>query len=116
MSAMDNCGFEGDNCTTFIEMCDEQKNTNQEKVCEYVESGLDYEINNYPKCLKIKEVSMLKRCLSKLFPPTGVFAVALCLMLSTIAVFLVARCVLGEIASIGGTVFALMVLVVVALT
>ena len=53
--------------------------------------------------------------MSKLCPPSGVYAVTLCLMLSTIAVFLVARCVLGEIAFTGGKVFALMVLVVVSL-
>ena len=48
-------------------------------------------------------------------PPSGPFAIKLCLILSTLAVFLVARCVLGEIASVGGTVFALLVLVVLAL-
>ena len=115
-STLDNCGYEGDNCTTFIEtQTQEKKERNIKNESKPVKSRHDITTEQNPKCLKIKEMIMRNGFMSKLLPPSGVYAVTLCLILSAIAVFLVARCVLGEIASTGGTVFALMVLVVVAL-
>ena len=113
-AAMDNFAFQGDNCTTFIEKqncVDSEVNVEKESVAVYSKC----ENENPRKYFKMQETIKANKILASIFPPTGFFAATLCLLLSTIAVFLVARCVLGEIASIGGTVFALMVLVVVAL-
>ena len=61
---------------------------------------------------KTKWLKMKEAVKTHVFPPTGSLAVFLSLLVSTVAVFLVARCVLGSIAAMGGTVFALMVLIV----
>jgi len=52
---------------------------------------------------------------SKFFPPTGEVATALTIILTVIGVFLVARTVLGPIAAPGGTIFALLILILLAL-
>jgi len=49
------------------------------------------------------------------FPPNGEVATTLTLILTIIAIFFTARTVLGPIADIGGTVFALLMLILVAL-
>ena len=49
------------------------------------------------------------------FPPNGEVATTLPLILTIIAIFFTARTVLGPIADIGGTVFALLMLILVAL-
>jgi len=49
------------------------------------------------------------------FPPTGEVATTLTLILTIIAIFLAARTVLGPIADVGGTIFALLMLILVAL-
>ena len=49
------------------------------------------------------------------FPPNGEVATTATLILTVIAIFLTARTVLGPIADIGGTVFALLMLILVAL-
>jgi len=49
------------------------------------------------------------------FPPNGEVATTLTLILTIIAIFFTARTVLGPIADIGGTVFALIMLILVAL-
>jgi len=51
----------------------------------------------------------------KCFPPTGEVATTFTLILTIIAIFLAARTVLGPIADIGGTIFALLMLILVAL-
>jgi len=48
-------------------------------------------------------------------PPTGEVATTLTLILTIIAIFLAARAVLGPIADVGGTIFALLMLILVAL-
>jgi len=52
---------------------------------------------------------------SKCFPPQGEVATTLTLVLTIIAIFFAARTVLGDIADIGGTIFALLMLILVAL-
>jgi len=49
------------------------------------------------------------------FPPTGEVATTLTLILTIIAIFCAARAVLGPIADVGGTIFALLMLIVMAL-
>merc|ERR1712110_231233 len=49
------------------------------------------------------------------FPPNGEVATTLTLILTIIAIFFTARTVLGPIADIGGTVFALLLLILLAL-
>lgn len=49
------------------------------------------------------------------FPPTGEVATTLTLILTIIAIFLSARTVLGPIADVGGTIFALLTLILLAL-
>ena len=49
------------------------------------------------------------------FPPNGEVATTLTLILTIVAIFFTARTVLGPIADIGGTVFALIMLILVAL-
>ena len=49
------------------------------------------------------------------FPPRGEVATTLTLILTIITVFLAARAVLGPIADVGGTIFALLVLILLAL-
>jgi len=60
---------------------------------------------------QLQENSVTGRC----FPPRGEVATTLTLTLTTIAIFLAARSVLGPIAGIGGTIFALLILILVAL-
>merc|ERR1711892_704505 len=48
-------------------------------------------------------------------PPTGEVATTLTLILTIIAIFLAARAVLGPIADVGGTIFSLLMLILVAL-
>jgi len=52
---------------------------------------------------------------SKFCPPQGEVATTLTLILTIIAIFFAARTVLGEIADVGGTIFALLMLILVAL-
>merc|ERR1712203_996119 len=49
------------------------------------------------------------------FPPNGEVATTLTLILTIIAIFFTARTVLGPIADVGGTIFALLMLILVAL-
>jgi len=51
----------------------------------------------------------------KCFPPSGEVATTFTLILTIIAIFLAARAVLGPIADVGGTIFALLMLILVAL-
>merc|ERR1712050_303286 len=55
------------------------------------------------------------RLTQKCFPPQGEVATTMTLILTIIAIFFTARTVLGPIADIGGTVFALLMLILVAL-
>jgi len=55
------------------------------------------------------------RVTTKFFPPSGDVATALTISLTVIAVFFVARTVLGPIAAPGGTIFALLILILLAL-
>ena len=55
------------------------------------------------------------RLCGSLFPPRGALASLLTLSLTTLSVFLAARTMLGPIAGPGGTVFALLVLIILAL-
>jgi len=55
------------------------------------------------------------RVTTKFFPPSGDVATFLTIAVTVIAVFLVARTVLGPIAAPGGTIFALLVLICLAL-
>merc|ERR1719393_627507 len=52
---------------------------------------------------------------SKCFPPQGEVATTMTLILTIIAIFFAARTVLGDIAGVGGTIFALLILILVAL-
>lgn len=49
------------------------------------------------------------------FPPTGEVATTFTLILTIIAIFFAARTVLGPIADVGGTIFALLMLILIAL-
>ena len=60
---------------------------------------------------QLQENSVTGRC----FPPKGETATTLTLGLTIVAIFLGARTVLGPIAGIGGTIFALLILILVAL-
>jgi len=55
------------------------------------------------------------RVTTKFFPPTGDVATALTIATTVIATFFVARTVLGPIAAPGGTIFALLILILLAL-
>lgn len=60
---------------------------------------------------RLQENKMTQKC----FPPQGEVATTLTLVLTIIAIFFSARTVLGPIAGVGGTIFALLVLILVAL-
>lgn len=60
---------------------------------------------------QLQENKVTQKC----FPPTGEVATTFTLILTIIAIFLAARTVLGPIADIGGTIFALLMLILVAL-
>jgi len=62
-----------------------------------------------------KSVLKGNRYTNPFFPPNGEVATTLTLILTIIALFLSARTVLGPIADVGGTVFALLVLILLAL-
>jgi NhaP-type Na+/H+ or K+/H+ antiporter len=64
---------------------------------------------------KVKSGLQGNRVTSKFFPPQGEISTFLTLSLTVIAVFFVARTVLGPIAGPGGTIFALLVLILAAL-
>merc|ERR1712025_1345322 len=55
------------------------------------------------------------RLTQKCFPPQGEVATTMTLILTIIAIFLAARTVLGPIADVGGTIFALLMLILIAL-
>ena len=61
--------------------------------------------------LQLQENKVTQKC----FPPEGEVATTLTLILTIIAIFISARVVLGPIADIGGTIFALLMLILVAL-
>jgi len=68
------------------------------------------------KAYKTTKSSMAKNKYTRNFcPPTGEVATTLTLILTIIAVFFGARTVLGPIADIGGTIFALLMLILIAL-
>jgi len=60
---------------------------------------------------KLQENPVTQPC----FPPTGEVATTFTLILTIISIFFAARTVLGPIADIGGTIFALLMLILVAL-
>lgn len=60
---------------------------------------------------KLQENRVTHNC----FPPQGEVATTLTLMLTIIAIFFAARTVLGPVAGIGGTIFALLMLIFIAL-
>ena len=64
---------------------------------------------------KVKSKLQSNRVASQCFPPSGDVATALTISLVIIAVFFVARTVLGPIAAPGGTIFALLILILAAL-
>lgn len=68
-----------------------------------------------PACRKITNKLQANRVTTKFFPPSGDVATFLTIAVTVIAVFLVARTVLGPIAAPGGTIFALLVLICLAL-
>merc|ERR1712013_695457 len=55
------------------------------------------------------------RLTQKCFPPQGEVATTMTLILTIIAIFFAARTVLGPIADVGGTIFALLMLILIAL-
>merc|ERR1719495_3073879 len=63
----------------------------------------------------VKSELQSNRVTSKFFPPTGDVATCLTLATTVVAVFFVARTVLGPIAAPGGTIFALLILILLAL-
>jgi len=65
--------------------------------------------------IKTKTQLQDNKVTTKCFPPQGEVATTLTLILTIIAIFLAARAVLGPIADIGGTIFALLMLILVAL-
>ena len=64
---------------------------------------------------KVKSGLQSNRVTTKFFPPQGEVSTVLTITLTVIAVFFVARTVLGPIAGPGGTIFALLVLILFAL-
>jgi len=68
-----------------------------------------------PAYKKVTNKLQSNRVTSKFFPPSGEVATFLTIALTVISVFLMARAVLGPIAAPGGTIFALLVLIVLAL-
>ena len=64
---------------------------------------------------KRKSQLQKNRVTGRCFPPRGETATTLTLCLTIVAIFLGARTVLGPIAGIGGTIFALLILILVAL-
>jgi len=63
----------------------------------------------------VKNELQSNRVTTKFFPPSGDVATALTIAVTVIAVFFVARTVLGPIAAPGGTIFALLILILLAL-
>jgi len=68
-----------------------------------------------PAYRKVTNKLQSNRVTTKFFPPSGDVATFLTIAVTVIAVFLVARTVLGPIAAPGGTIFALLVLICLAL-
>merc|ERR1711892_1203153 len=60
---------------------------------------------------QLQENKLTQKC----FPPQGEVATTMTLILTIIAIFVSARVVMGPIADIGGTIFALLMLILVAL-
>ena len=60
---------------------------------------------------KLQSIPVLSKCL----PPKGELANLLTLAISTIGIFLAARTILGDAADVGGTVFALLMLILLSL-
>ena len=60
---------------------------------------------------QLQENKLTQKC----FPPEGEVATTMTLILTIIAIFISARLVMGPIADIGGTIFALLMLILVAL-
>ena len=67
--------------------------------------------NMYGCKQKLKTTPLIGKCL----PPKGEFANVLTLSISTIAIFLAARTILGDVAHVGGTIFALLMLILLSL-
>ena len=120
---MENTGYEEDAFTVVMkeqkdeDKCNIKSEEDQDRTKDDKTETVDmrYKRGKDIKWLKVKERVKGNKTLAQLLPPSGYTALLLCFLLSTIALFLVARCVLGDIAAMGGTVFALMVLIVVAL-
>lgn len=65
--------------------------------------------------LRVKDCLQQNRLTQHYFPPSGEVSTTLTLILTTLSIFLAARTVLGPIADVGGSLFALLVLILLAL-
>ena len=70
--------------------------------------SIDSRKQSFAQCLKMMTFD-------ESFRPIGEFANILTLIVSTIGIFFAARVIFGDIADVGGTIFALLVLILLAL-
>ena len=73
--------------------------------------GLRIDAEEQTMTQKLQSIPLIDKCL----PPKGELANVLTLSISTVAIFISARAILGEVADVGGTIFALMVLILLSL-
>ena len=73
--------------------------------------GLRIDAEEQTMTQKLQSIPFIDKCL----PPKGELANVLTLSISTVAIFISARAILGEVADVGGTIFALMVLILLSL-
>ena len=70
-----------------------------------------FPLRQISKIPKVQKTQITSIC----FPPKNEVATALTLIFTVVAIFITARTVLGSIADVGGTIFALLILILVAL-
>jgi len=109
---MDNAGFKADILPSPNSVTGNKHNKNGV-------SGSDSKARRSNKVQRsynsLKTMLQANKYTRPLFPPSGILATLLTLTLTTIIVFASARVVMGQIADVGGTVFALLLLILLAL-
>jgi len=129
-TAMDNPSFRGEEgepqqqkAPTNLDYSNETESTDStspppsyKRATENVESPTPKKKGPVKKTFKRTKSALQHNKYTQPFcPPSGEVATTLTLILTIIAIFLAARTVLGPIADVGGTIFALLMLILVAL-
>ena len=117
---MDNVSFRSDDLPSYADVNRIQNATypgsdskakarRRDNACTRVQKSLQRACNGVKNSLQGNKYTR------PFFPPSGTLATVLTLALTTVIVFVSARVVMGKIADIGGTIFALLLLILLAL-